>query len=321
MTLKEVMAKVTTEVTTKVTTEVTASGHPETLWLLEKATGQTYTELRLADENTHLSPEISERFLRMLEERRKSVPLQYILEDWDFMGLTIKCRPGVLIPRRDTEILAEEAIKFLRNLTDHPKAAESPKVLDLCTGSGCIGIAIAAFCPDVYVTGTDISDEAIKLARENAAINNLEDRVTFVRFDVRSDIKSDIKSDTKPDIKSDIELNIWPDGRFSCITANPPYIPTGELPNLPEEVRQEPALALDGGPDGLDFYRVIIPACSGYLLPGGSLFMEIGSDMGKAVTEMFRSCGFRAVVIIKDLEGRDRVVQGTKMQNFIKTFI
>ena len=289
MTLKEALGKNTILSTISPSTQNTASNSREVLWLLEKATGQTSTELLLANEDTELSPKISEGFLHMLGERRKAVPLQYILGEWDFMGITIKCRPGVLIPRRDTEILAEETIKFLRNL--HPKISDRPKILDMCTGSGCVGIALAAFCPDVYVTGADISDEAIKLARENAAINNLENRVSF--------------------IQSDLFENVT--GRcFNCITANPPYIPTAELSSLPEEVQKEPVLALDGGPDGLDFYRAILLACEKFLLPGGRLFMEIGDNMGKVVSEMFRSFGFRAVVIVKDLESRDRVVQGTR---------
>ena len=250
---------------------------PHGLWLLEKATGMTTTQLRLADENTVLEIEAERQFRHMIEQRDNGVPLQYILGEWDFMGIPIKCRPGVLIPRRDTEVLAEEAISFLKN-------KDKPVALDLCTGSGCVAIAIAGFC--VHVTAADICREALELAQENAELNGCQISL----------------------IESDLFENIT--GRFNCITANPPYIPADTIKTLSPEVRQEPEKALNGGPDGLDFYRAIIPQSKEYLTPGGGLFLEIGNTQGKEVKEIMHSNGFKAVVTVKDFEDRDRVVRG-----------
>ena len=253
----------------------------ETLWLLEKATGLTSTQLRLANESTILNPEAEKLFLHMIEQRCRHVPLQYILGCWDFMGLPMKCRPGVLIPRGDTEVLAQEAIKFLNHCPGNMTA------LDICTGSGCVGIGIAKFCPKVHVTAVDIDVSALALAEENAVNNAVGDRISFVRSDLFEKINS----------------------QFNCITSNPPYIPTHEIISLSKEVQQEPVLALDGGKDGLDFYRTIIPACRKYLLPGGGVFLEIGNTQGEIVMEMMHSHGFNNVAIVNDIEGRPRVVQ------------
>ena len=252
----------------------------EALWILEKATNLTPTQLRLTNEDTPLSQEAAGLFMRMIEQRKKQIPLQYVLGSWNFMGCSIKCRPGVLIPRRDTEVLAEEVINFMK------RGKET--VLDLCTGSGCIAIAIAPFC--AHVTASDISAEALSLAQENAEFNGVSDRMSFVQSDLFENIE----------------------GHYNCITANPPYIPSVEIESLPEDVRKEPRLALDGGPDGLDFCRAIISKCGDYLLPGGGIFLEIGHNQGKAVSNMLHEHGFRAVVVIKDFEDRDRVVRGTK---------
>ena len=254
----------------------------ETLWMLEKATGLTTTELRLANENTPLSPEARSLFLHMIEQRRHHIPLQYILGNWEFMGLTMECRPGVLIPRGDTEILATEAIRFLQNCSGNPVA------LDMCTGSGCVGISLAYFCPTSHVTATDIDQKALALATENALNNNVINRMNFVQSNLFEKVHD----------------------QFDCITANPPYIPTLEIADLSDEVQQEPPLALDGGVDGLDFYRIIIPASIKYLYPGGGIFLEIGDTQGEAVTEMMKQHNFCDVKMIKDLENRDRVVRG-----------
>ena len=254
----------------------------EALWLLEKATGLSVTQLRLSDDNTDLEPNAEQLFLQMIKERESHVPLQYILGYWNFMDLTIKCRPNVLIPRRDTEILAEEAMKFLKSCPRNPTA------LDLCTGTGCVGISLASYCAHIILS--DISTQAVELAEENAALNELDERISFVQSDLFEKIE----------------------GHFNLITANPPYIPTNELDSLPMEVKKEPQNALDGGLDGLSYYRAIIPAAYEFLLPGGGLFLEIGSTQGKAVSEMLHSNGFKAVVTVKDLENRDRVIRGTK---------
>jgi len=258
------------------------SNSHETLWLLEKATGLTTTQLRLADEYVSLTPEAKNLFLHMMEQRQQHIPLQYILGIWEFMGLPMECQPGVLIPRGDTEVLAIEAIGFLRNCPDESIA------LDLCTGSGCVGISLAHFCPAAHITVVDIDITALELAKKNAANNGVGDRISFVQSDLFENIN----------------------GQFHCVTANPPYIPTEEIAGLSKEVRQEPVLALDGGPDGLDYYRRIISDCKQYLLPNGGVFFEIGDTQGEAVASMLQDHGFRDVAVIKDIESRDRVVRG-----------
>jgi len=257
----------------------------ETIWLLEKATGLSVTQLRLADDHTLLSPESVSLFLHMIEQRRSNMPLQYILGSWDFMGLPMECRPGVLIPRGDTEVLASEAIDFLQGLLN---SSSHLKALDICTGSGCVGVSMAYFCPKLHVTATDINPIALGLAQENAECHNVRDRMAFIHSDLFENIS----------------------GKFHCITANPPYIPTLEIASLSEVVRQEPVLALDGGLDGLDFYRAIIPACGSFLFPGGGIFLEIGDTQGEAVVKMMRDYGFKDVAIINDIEDRHRVVRG-----------
>ncbi|MCL2420774.1 MAG: peptide chain release factor N(5)-glutamine methyltransferase [Defluviitaleaceae bacterium] len=254
----------------------------ETIWMLEKVTGLSTTQLRLADENSMLSPESEKFFLHMIEQRNNGMPLQYILGEWEFMGLPMRCCPGVLIPRGDTEVLASEAIGFLQSLPG------SLTALDMCTGSGCIGISMAHFCPELRVTATDIDYAPLALAQENAELNGVSDRLAFVQSDLFEHIS----------------------GQYHCITANPPYIATEEIETLSKEVKHEPVLALDGGLDGLDFYRAIIPASKDFLLSDGGLFLEIGDTQGEAVAEMMRCHGFKNVVIVNDIENRHRVVRG-----------
>ena len=258
---------------------------PEIIWMLEKVTGLNATELRLADENYELDPKATKMLLDMLEERRNNVPVQYILGNWEFFGLKMKCSKDVLIPRIDTEILVEEVISFLQLSR---LGFEKTIALDLCTGTGCVGISVAPFCDHIVLA--DLSSQAIELAKENAALNGVTDRISFVLSDLFNNIE----------------------GHFGLITANPPYIPTNELSSLSEEVKKEPAMALDGGSDGLDFYRAIIPDAWEFLLPGGCLFLEVGHNQGKAVANIFHENGYKAVVMIKDLEARDRVVRGTR---------
>jgi len=248
-------------------------------WLLEKATGLSSTEIRLRNITLEtLKPCAKEKFLNMLEQRKNHVPLQYILEQWEFMGLPINCRPGVLIPRFDTEVLVEAAIKFLKDY-------KTSSVLDLCTGSGCIAISLAHFC-NADVSAVDISPIALELARENAQLNNL--KIKFIQSDLFEKVK----------------------GKFDCITVNPPYIPSDEIKYLQKEVQQEPALALDGGVDGLDFYRAIISNCREYMNEGAAIFLEIGSNQAQDVADMLHK--FKNIRIINDLENRNRVVCAQK---------
>ena len=273
MTIKEALAMME---------EAVPDARHEVFLLLEKAAGIPASQLRVEDKDFKITTEAARMFTEMVDQRRRHEPLQYILGQWEFMGLPILCRPGVLIPRGDTEILAAEAIRFLQN------SAKNPVALDLCTGSGCVGIAIAHFCPSAIICLSDIDTAALELARDNAELNGVGDRLSFVQSDLFSAIE----------------------GTYHCITVNPPYISSSEMENLQEEVKKEPALALKGGIDGLDFYRAIIPECRKYLKSKACIFFEVGAGQGKAVADMLRYHGFRAVAIIKDLESRHRVVRG-----------
>ena len=195
------------------------------------------------------------------------------------MGLCLRCAPGVLIPRFDTEILCREALARMRG---------EARVLDLCTGSGALAVAIAHARPQARVFAGDISPDAIKLARENAA-----------RCDVRVDVRPG-------DLFAPFACE-----RFDVIVSNPPYIPAGELPGLQAEVQREPALALDGGPDGLDFYRRIAAEAPAHLTPGGWLLLEIGSDQAAAVTVLLAR-DFDIISVYGDLNGLDRAVAGRR---------
>lgn len=218
------------------------------------------------------------RFYEELIRKRKSrIPLEYIIHETKFMGLPFQVNEQVLIPRQDTECLVEEVLKI----------SEGKEILDLCTGSGCIGISLAKLGKCKSVTLSDISGEALAAAGENARENQVEVRL----------------------IQSDLFESI-PDS-FDIIVSNPPYIPSGEWEKLMPEVREhEPKLALDGGGDGLVFYRSIIEKIGCFLRPEGSLFFEIGWNQGVEVSRMMVQAGFDHVEVKKDLAGLDRIVQG-----------
>lgn len=213
-----------------------------------------------------------------LKKRAEHVPLQYITGETEFMGLKFRVNSGVLIPRQDTETLVEEVLKAVK---------PGMRVLDLCTGSGCVIVSILHNAENVEGFATDISRQALNVAKENARLN--ETSVIFERSDLFDHVT----------------------GTFDMIVSNPPYIPTGELVKLMPEVHLfEPEEALDGKEDGLYFYRRIIAECGDYLKPGGMIFFEIGYDQGEAVSEMLRSAGFLMVQVTKDLSRLDRVVSG-----------
>lgn len=214
----------------------------------------------------------------VLNKRAEHVPLQYITGEQEFMGIPFRVNDAVLIPRQDTETLVEEALKVIR---------PGMKVLDMCTGSGCIIISILKNIVDVEGFGYDISKQAINVAKENAKLNNIN--ATFERSDLFEDV-----SDT-----------------FDVIVSNPPYIPTDVIGGLmPEVAVYEPMLALDGKEDGLHFYRKIVAKASDYLNPGGKLLFEIGHDQGESVSSLMKEAGYKDVTVIKDLAGNDRVVTG-----------
>ena len=248
-------------------------------WMVEDAMGMTRQELTFesdrAVDDRHLK-----RLEAMLERRAAGEPVQYILGSADFMGLRFRVAPGVLIPRQDTETLVEAALIDLRGRPGEPE------VLDLCAGSGCIGLSLASLAPHARVTLADLSREALDVARDNL-------RALGVRADLRhGDLFDAVGRD-----------------RFDVIVSNPPYIPRPQLDALQREVRFEPRMALDGGEDGLDFYRRIAVEAADHLNPGGSLYLEVGADEAGAVLELLKSRLSGATAgTIKDLNGIERVV-------------
>lgn len=239
-----------------------------------------------------LTPDQERALVDMENRRRAGEPLQYILGTWDFMGLPLQIDPRVLIPRPETEILVETAIRVVH---EHLPPGDLT-VLDIGTGSGNMAIALAKSLPASRVTTIDISPDALAVARENARRHGVVDQIRFVLADVKEFFRSLAK-----------------DGqRFHVIVSNPPYIPTSQLSCLPLDVQQEPQTALDGGADGLYYLRQIIGRSGEFLHPGGTIFLEIGDGQGPAVSPMFSPTIFGAPLFIKDYTGTDRVVWAKK---------
>jgi release factor glutamine methyltransferase len=254
-------------------------------WMLCATIDVTMLDLYVRSRD-RLEPAAEADYWSRIERRAAREPLQYILGTTEFMALPFVARPGVFVPRPDTEVLVEHAQKKLRARELHEPAL----VLDLCCGSGVIGVSIARHVPNAGVTAVDTSDAAIELTAENAALNAVSDRVRLVHDDA-------------------IDYLAGTTDRFAAILCNPPYIASGDLAGLPREVREhEPFLALDGGPDGLDFYRRAIPQMVRCLLPGAFIMVEIGDTQGDAVSALFQAAGFATIRVMHDLAGRDRVV-------------
>ena len=246
--------------------------------LLEEVCGTDRNDL-LVHGDREIAPEQSERYLDFIHRRQKHEPLQQITGYQEFMGLRFKVPPDVLIPRQDTEILVEEVMRYLH---------DGMHILDMCTGSGCILLSLLKYSNDCEGTGCDISEPALKVAEENA--KELSLNASFVQSNLFENIS----------------------GKYEFIVSNPPYIPTGVIPTLMEEVRDhEPVSALDGREDGLYFYREIVEKAGEYLYPGGMLFFEIGYDQAEKVSSLMRKAGYQEVTVCKDLAGLDRVVYGT----------
>ncbi len=263
--------------------------------LLEAGVEEAQLDARLllerickTDRNTllvHGDRELSEQeeqaYDAAIARRCMRVPLQHILGSQEFMGLEFTVDEHVLIPRQDTEILVEEVLRELQ---------DGMRILDLCTGSGCILISLLCYSNACQGVGVDISGEALEMARRNA--ERLLDGEREYAF-----------------LESDLFQRV--EGRFDIIVSNPPYIRRGEIAALMPEVRDhEPELALDGGEDGLDFYRRIVAESPAYLCGGGRLYLEIGCDQGDAVQELLLRQGFREVNVVQDYAGLDRVVCG-----------
>lgn len=225
-------------------------------------------------------------FWHWLEEREAGVPLQHIVGRQEFMGLDFMVSPAVLIPRPDTEIAVEVALELMRNL-------EQPLVADIATGSGAIAVALAYHCPQAQVWATDISSEALAVAKQNAEQNGVGERLTFVEGSWGGQL-----------LAQGLE--------FDCVVSNPPYIASEDIPRLAIEVQKEPHLALDGGPDGLDCYRAIVPEAKTLLRPGGHLVLEVGQGQAGPVSALLWRHGFSGIATRPDLAGIDRVVYGLR---------
>lgn len=229
---------------------------------------------------THLNELINKnqynKYINLIEERSNHIPLQHIIGYTEFMGLKIKVNDHVLIPRQDTEVLVEEVLKVSHN----------KDVLDLCTGSGCIIISLKKLGNINKSLGSDISKDALVLARENAKLNDVD--VTFIESDLFNNIE----------------------GKFDIIVSNPPYIPSEDIEELSIEVRDyEPIGALDGKSDGLYFYRKIVEEVRSYIKPDGILFFEIGYNQADDLINILMSKGINDIEVIKDLAGHDRVIK------------
>ncbi len=240
--------------------------------------------------NEEVSKVIEKEFLEKIALRKKGYPLQYILEEVEFMGLKFYVNDGVLIPRQDTEILVEYILDILEENIE-----KEYTIVELGTGSGCISLSLANYHRGKsLIYSVDINDKALEIAKKNL---NRMDLGTKVKL-----LKGDLFQGIKP-----LQL----EGKVDIILSNPPYIPSKTIESLQDEVKKyEPMEALDGGEDGLDFYRRIIPESKKYLNKSGILVFEIGYDQGEKVSSLFKDEGYENIKIIKDLQGLNRVVVG-----------
>lgn len=248
--------------------------------LLEHVTGMSRARF-FADGFGKMPEEEEQRFFALIEKRCGRIPVQHLTGVQEFMGLEFLVNEHVLVPRQDTEILVEEAEKALRRMPGRVR------VLDMCTGSGCIPVSLKIRNPKIQVQAADISREALLVAEKNAG--KLGAEVTYIESDMFARIQ----------------------GEFDLITSNPPYIPTKVIEGLEAEVRlHDPFAALDGREDGLHFYRILAEESPRHLRDGGELYMEIGHDQSEAVEGLLREAGFAQIRTQKDLAGLDRVVSG-----------
>lgn len=257
--------------------EVTDNAFMETRDLLVFVTGKT-KEYFVTHGDEEISEKALDKFTAFVKRRKDGEPLQYMIGETYFMGLPFKVNKNVLIPRADTEILVENVLKKL-------KKSDNCQILDMCTGSGCIAIALKKYLDNSIVYASDISEDALLVAEENSDINQTD--VNWLLSDCFNNI---------PDIK------------FSAIVSNPPYLTMQELSNLQKEVTYEPALALSGGVDGLKFYKLIIEKARKYLADGGILAFEIGYRQGDEVSRILKDYGYSEIEVIQDYSENPRVV-------------
>lgn len=235
--------------------------------------------------NQYIFEKDEAKIAELKERRYAGTPIQHITGRWEFYGLPMEVTPDTLIPRPDTEKLAEVGIELL-------KKRSKGRVLDLCCGTGCVGLAILKnVSEDIHCVFADLSEEALEVARRNINLNQVSIRSLTIRADAM-----------KP---ADPLL-----GRFHLIVCNPPYIPTAEIPTLDIEVQKEPHMALDGGEDGLDFYRAVAKNYSSAMVNGGTLAFEVGLGQYEDVMTILEEAGFSFVQFASDLAGIERVVWG-----------
>lgn len=259
---------------------------PDSLALLERFFGLDRPGLALHGQESP-TPDGEAAFLRAAAQRADRRPLQYILGEWNFLGLTLQVGEGVLIPREDTAVL-------VKALAESLKKRPAPVGLDLCAGTGAVGLALCSFLPETKVTCLELSEQALSYLEKNLK--------AYPQYHVRA-IRGDI---LLPETAGQ-----FAPASLDFIASNPPYIKAKELSGLQAEVQKEPAMALDGGPDGLDFYRAIATLWLPLLKPGGILAVEIGEEQGRAVSALFSAHGLECVEILPDWAGLDRCVIGT----------
>lgn len=246
-----------------------------------------------------VTTEEHESYEALITARAAHTPLQHLTGEQEFMGLTFLVNDKVLVPRQDTEVLVEEVLKNLH---------DGMRILDLCTGSGCILLSLLQYSNDCVGVGVDLSPEALSVAKENYGRLRGERPEMTARF-----LEGDLFEALCREAAAGEGKEDGPDGRYDIIVSNPPYIETEVIATLMPEVREhEPLMALDGGRDGLDFYRRIAGEAGKYLTRGGMLFFEIGCEQAAGVREIMEKAGFREIEVVKDFAGLDRVVYGSR---------
>lgn len=255
-------------------------------FLLEEVCGTNLQTLLVFPEKKVTEEEVNQ-YRAFIQRRKDREPTAMILGEWDFMGLTFRLNKSTLIPEQDTEVLVETALEELKRRG----SGEAPlRILDLCTGSGCILLSLLHELRNAGGLGTDLSEEALEAARENAVRLGLQERAAFRQGDLWEPVG---------------------DERFDLIVSNPPYVPTDVIPTLEPEVRcGEPYAALDGGEDGLVFYRRILKEAAGHLKPSGIIIVESGFDEAAQISALMQDQKLRGIRTVKDYGGLDRVVLG-----------
>ena len=248
-------------------------------------TGKSRDELN-RDGRLYASPEVESRVRNLVDRHLAGEPVAYLIGEWEFYGLPLDISSEVLIPRPDTEVLVDQALEYIRPLGEC-------RVLDLCAGSGCIGLAIASQAPQAHVVLGERFDGPLRICRQNIRRNSLSGHVVPMQVDALGAPERAL-------------------GEFGCIVSNPPYIPRADIETLDASVKDyEPHVALDGGEDGLDFYRNISEKWKNALAPGGKLYFEVGIGQADSVLRIMRAQGFGDIQVVKDPAGIPRVVFGT----------